>query len=567
MNTQLQGGVTTRSFFEESRLIAEGFIQTVVAVDDNICFGTSSTSLSSSDLQVNVPAEDSGLGINSVGIDDLNLTAPELSSDLNYQELSACFADKSILCSALKVYEGEDGEQKTIDATYNIAKKADITILDWQMENHKSDHGNIAKAAIRKLLQHDVSGNGRLRLILIYTSEIISTILNELFTELANFQPEIKNDKEIIFSGQNLSLCKIVVINKEVEIQKLVDRSIDEFTHMTCGLLSNATLAAITEIRDKTHHHLYKFNKKLDAAYISHVLGLISSPAMRENAHEVAFDYGIDLLAEELKSDLQISTKVKASLSKDILKIWPDFIQNQDAQANFRFKVGNCPEVPVTLDRMKRILSVTETEEFEQILEEDPQFPAAQPLSISKTFSNKHIQFIFGENSLDQHLELSAIQCTRRNMYTLGNNYKPTLKQGVIIKKQGKNEYYVCIQPLCDSVRLTCSTNFTFLKISRVSNTKPMTHVIKSVDLPYLCFDIEPASKNIFMKSFEPSLDEKMVKARLCNQKYIFNSGEEVFEWCGEFKQPIFQGIVNDVSASLARVGFDSFEWLRLRKS
>ena len=32
---------------------------------------------------------------------------------------------------------------------------------------------------------------------------------------------------------------------------------------------------------------------------------------MRENAHEVAFDYGIDLLAEEIKSDLQISSQVK----------------------------------------------------------------------------------------------------------------------------------------------------------------------------------------------------------------------------------------------------------------
>lgn len=47
---------------------------------------------------------------------------------------------------------------------------------------------------------------------------------------------------------------------------------------------------------------------------------------MRENAHEVAFDYGIDLLAEEIKSDLQISSQVKKSLSKDVLQNWPNFI-------------------------------------------------------------------------------------------------------------------------------------------------------------------------------------------------------------------------------------------------
>ena len=180
---------------------------------------------------------------------------------------------------------------------------------------------------------------------------------------------------------------------------------------------------------------------------------------MRENAHEVAFDYGIDLLAEEIKSDLQISTQVKKSLSKDVLQKWPDFIFDQNSGVNFRFKVGSCPEFPVTIDRMKRILSVTEKEEFEQILEEIPKFPAVAPLSILKTFSDKHIQFMVGEDNLEQHLQLSAIQCTRRNMNTLGS-YIPTLKQGVVLKRITDGKYYVCIQPLCDSVRLTCSTNF-----------------------------------------------------------------------------------------------------------
>jgi len=563
MNTQVQG-VTTQNFFEVSRSIAEDFIQTVVAVDDNICFGEVSK-FNSMDLEIEIP-DDNILGLNRTDTDVLSLATTDSNNNLNYQELSSCFASKSILCSALKAYDGENGGQETIDATFSIAKKADITILDWQMESNPSDFGKIAKGAVNKLLQHDVDSNGRLRLILIYTSEMISTVLSALHAELTNFHTQINDNREIIFSEKKLSLCKIVVINKQVDIQSLVNESINEFTRMTCGLLSNATLAAITEIRDKTHHHLYKFNKELDAAYISHVLGLISSPAMRENAHEVAFDYGIDLLAEELKSDLQISTQVKKSLSKDVLQKWPDFIFDQNSGVNFRFKVGSCPEVPVTIDRMKRILSVTEKEEFEQILEEIPKFPAVAPLSILKTFSDKHIQFIVGEDNLEQHLQLSAIQCTRRNMNTLGS-YIPTLKQGVVLRRITDGKYYVCIQPLCDSVRLTCSTNFTFLRISKVASSKPMTHVINGVNPPYLCFDIDPVSKNIFMKSFEPSLDQKMVKAELCNQKYIFKAGDEDFEWCGEFKQPIFQGIVNDVSASLARVGFDSFEWLRQRKS
>ncbi|EHU2879927.1 hypothetical protein AYI17_RS15510, partial [Acinetobacter baumannii] len=437
----------------------------------------------------------------------------------------------------------------------------------WQMERDQSNYGNIAKGAIKKLLQYDVDGNGRLRLILIYTSESIPTVLRALKDQFTEFQPKIENEKEIQFSFENLSLCKVVVINKQTNIESLVDRSIEEFTHMTCGLLSNATLAAITEIRDKTHHHLYKFNKKLDAAYISHVLGLISSPAMRENAHEVAFDYGIDLLAEEIKSDLQISSQVKKSLSKDVLQNWPNFIIEKNPETIFKFKIGDSFEVPVTLERVKRILSVTDKSEFENILEEEPKFLLdSSSGTIAKTFSDKYIQFMINDDNLQEHLELSAIQCTRRNMKNRGS-YVPTLKQGVIVKRREDKKFYVCIQPLCDSVRVKDLTNFTFLRISKVPNAKPMTHVIHGVDVPYLAFDVDPKSKNIYMAQFLPDPSEKMVKAELCNQKYIFKAGDEVFEWCGEFKQPIFQGIVNDVSASLARVGFDSFEWLRQRKS
>lgn len=561
MNSQLQA-TSPQTFFDESRLIAEKFIQTVVAVDDNISFGERPNSINHSDLHVQVPDDESGLGTSSVGTHELSLDAPDLNSNLNYQELSACFANKSILCSALKVYEGDGGEQQTINATFNISKKADITILDWQMESEQSNYGNIAKGAIKKLLQYDVDGNGRLRLILIYTSESINTVLGALNGQLTEFQPKIEHEKEIQFSCENLSLCKVVVINKQTTIESLVDRSIEEFTHMTCGLLSNATLSAITEIRDKTHHHLFKFNKKLDSAYISHVLGLISLPAMRESAHDVAFDYAVDLISEELKSDLQTSKYLKDSLTSQTLRKWPVY-KNPQNEIIHSITVGESEPVVLENERMQRILSVITDDDLKNILDEKPEFPKTKKKNRFDLFQDSYIQFKrVGEDNRNEHLQLSAIECLRRDPLSVSSEFEPVLKQGTIIRKD--DTYFVCIQPICDSVRLTCATSFLFLKSEKLDDTN-FSHVIRHSE-GYKCLRFKSTSRFVSLIEFTPT--NKMVRATKQENINVFQStNEDVYEWCGELKQAIYQELVNAVSASIARVGFDSFEWLRLRKS
>lgn len=561
MNSQLQA-TSPQTFFDESRLIAEKFIQTVVAVDDNISFGERPNSINHSDLHVQVPDDESGLGTSSVGTHELSLDAPDLNSNLNYQELSACFANKSILCSALKVYEGDGGEQQTINATFNISKKADITILDWQMESEQSNYGNIAKGAIKKLLQYDVDGNGRLRLILIYTSESINTVLGALNGQLTEFQPKIEHEKEIQFSCENLSLCKVVVINKQTTIESLVDRSIEEFTHMTCGLLSNATLSAITEIRDKTHHHLFKFNKKLDSAYISHVLGLISLPAMRESAHDVAFDYAVDLISEELKSDLQTSKYLKDSLTSQTLRKWPVY-KNPQNEIIHSITVGESEPVVLENERMQRILSVITDDDLKNILDEKPEFPKTKKKNRFDLFQDSYIQFKrVGEDNRNEHLQLSAIECLRRDPLSVSSEFEPVLKQGTIIRKD--DTYFVCIQPICDSVRLTFATSFLFLKSEKLDDTN-FSHVIRHSE-GYKCLRFKSTSRFVSLIEFTPT--NKMVRATKQENINVFQStNEDVYEWCGELKQAIYQELVNAVSASIARVGFDSFEWLRLRKS
>ncbi|MEA1229399.1 response regulator receiver domain [Acinetobacter sp. IRS14] len=556
MNTQVQGAMT-QNFFDISRSIAERFIQTVVAVDDKITFGEVRNKSAEGSFELIVPPLDES-GIGEVQQDQVIQLANLKTNDeneLNYQELSECFAEKSILCTALKTFSGADSEEKTIVATFNLSKKADITILDWQMENNSDNYGKIAKGSVSKLIEYDVSCNGRLRLVLIYTSADIALVMNELLEELNQYHPERENETSIIFPSEDLKLCKILVINKTENIQQLVDTSIQEFAEMTCGLLSNATLAAITEIRDKTHHYLYKFNKKLDTAYLSHILSLITSEDMRESSHDVAFDYAVDLISEEIKSNLQISKIIKESLSRECLKKWPHHI-NPDNQAIHSFNVSERPTFSCNNERMEKFLTVIDENELIDVLDELPKYPGG----INK-FKGQFIQFQLSSPSEAAHLELSAIECLRRDILNL-NEVIPVLKQGTIIKKD--ETYFVCIQPICDSVRLTCATSFLFLKTADIGGIQ-FSHVVRKDRNQYEKVKFKPVSKEVCLMKFIP--DNKMIRAKREHGKFVFEStNSEKFEWCGEFKQAITQEIVNAVSGSISRVGFDSFEWLRLRK-
>lgn len=564
MNTQVPVDIS-KNFLEISRSIAENFIQTVVAVDDKITFGAAKNSALEEPIQVVAPSQDaSGLG-ESIQEPSIVIAQPsdeQYDNDLNYQELSESFAEKSILCTALKTFSGTDGEEKTINATLNLAKKADITILDWQMEGSADRHGKIAKGIIEQLLTYDVRNNGRLRLVLIYTSADIQDVINKLVKKLNEHLPIIENGSAIKFPNDSLKLCKIFVINKTENIQQLVDTSIQKFTEMTCGLLSNATLAAITEIRDKTHHHLYKFNSKLDTAYISHVIGLISSPEMRESAHEVAFDYAVDLISEELKSDLQTSKYLKDSLTSDTLKKWPIY-KNPENQTKHSITVGEKDPVIFDNERMQKILSVKTDEELQAILDESPVFPKIGKKNRFDSFRDSYIQFKFtDEDNRDEHLQLSAIECLRRDPLEISSDFKPVLKQGTVIRKD--DTYFVCIQPICDSVRLTCATSFLFLRSEKLDETN-FSHVIRHRE-GYKCLRFKSTSRFVSLIEFPPS--NKMIRATKQDNINVFQStNQDVYEWCGELKQAIYQELVNAVSASIARVGFDSFEWLRIRKS
>lgn len=558
----------TNSFFIVSREVAKNFIQSVVAVDDRMSFESRPSDVSDVDVE---ELDEPDTDVLSPGV--IKLTNDNIRQDISdtrnhklyYQELSAAFAEKGIVCSGFLPLTTHDLTKRAVLLS---SKNADITILDWQMDMpEETIKGTLATDTIAEILKADIQEGGRLRLITIYTAENLRSVVDSLCKSIRKNNADFKckaNKNSVFFDNELLKYCKIDVISKDKTERELSDSLIDSFALLTAGLLSNAALASITDIRNKTHNILYKFNKNLDPAYLSHVLGLISSPGMREQAHEVALDYAVDLISEEIKSELQISKIVKHSLSRDNLVLWPKHVNENNKADFFGITVGTLGVVKFGSNRMESFLAIKTQEDLQAALDETPHIAREdiEPNNPILYFEKQVVQLSAETDFTTQHYELSALECVRRDQRTI-RDHVPVLKQGSIL--QAGTEYFVCIQPLCDSVRLTCATAFIFLKVRKASGSN-FSHVVRKKDGNYLRLDVRATSKSLALFNFLPDPDYRVVKASLSNNQFEFlTSDQKIFLWCGELKQAVTQSIVNSVAAQMSRVGFDSFEWLRLK--
>ncbi|ALM92433.1 response regulator receiver domain [Alteromonas stellipolaris] len=541
------------SFKENSKKIAQHFLQSVVAVDDNIKFEPR-PDLSNEKL---IEPDDADLGEFETGGNKQEVT-PALSHELYYQDLSHEFAIKGIICGG---FAPEGDVASSLKAVVNTSKNADITILDWQMDIGAPD-GEFATNTILNISEIDIKEGGRTRLICIYTAKEASAVVDTLQKSLNSLQPNVSKCT-LTFGLSNLTHWKIEVVNKgDTQEIELCEYLIDSFTELTAGLLSNAALSSIASIRDNTHNLLHKFNKELDTAYLSHVLGLISSPDMREQANEVAFDYAVDLISEELKSELQISQIVKDSLSKEILKSWPQHMSPKQKANRFKIKMGS-KKVEFNNKTMEKLISASKEEDLITVLEDDLDIKGNKETSTIDTFNKALIQLSFDNYSTEPLLDLCSLESTRRDIVSL-KKHTPVLKQGTLIKCR-HSKFYLCIQPVCDTVRLTGNQSFTFIE-TRLSNGD-FTHVMRKRD-GHLKLKIVSSVKQLKSICFQANDEKKTVLSVInANETPEFLSeANEKYEWCGEFKFTISQAIVNGLAAQLARVGLDSFEWLRQKQ-
>lgn len=488
------------------------------------------------------------------------------ASSLNAKLLTDAFSEREIICG---LYRPEPGENMVLLAT-NAAKHADVVVVDWLLENNSSVK---AVQVIISILQDDIAGNGRLRLLSVYTSQNgISVIAKELFDQIeavAELAGKFALDGSAII-GANVRIC---VLSKpqsigDTDVEKvgekdLPERLLEEFVKLSNGLLTSFALHSISAVRRAAHHVVAVFGEELDGAYLAHRSTLVDP--------DEAVEFAINLLVGELQNAIAVDERLDGQIAGDVLHAWVDvksgghkFIKN-GAEASpelvKEFVVGGFAKLKATKDKLTKNDGT-----------------AAEGGLLGHNVGE--VFYASASEAWQRQLEFARLSSFKREAYgrtRLPVGWLPVLTLGTVLKVRGpKNEaekpsyddlganYMICMQPRCDSVRLDEAAGFPF-QTGEVA-TKEFNLVVKERDLlPGTPLLISGKPGNTQVVKFDPDKTARSVKARNEGDDFVFtdSKGRE-YVWLGDIKDMKAQHDASALAASVHRVGLVELEFLRL---
>ena len=146
-------------------------------------------------------------------------------------------------------------------------------------------------------------------------------------------------------------------------------------------------------------------------------------------------------------------------------------------------------------------------------------------------------------------------------------NREQLLTLGTIVEFEKETEskvkykiYLLCLQPLCDSIRLTDPRLFPFLLLENVAAGKAF-HILAPVNNSYLHLKIDSHAYNCSMITFPPSSGKKAVYTS--SDSVFVDDKRNKYRWLGQLKWSYAQKVVNEFASQTCRVGVDQSEWIR----
>ena len=578
-------------FRQHSENVVRKFLQTIVVVDDRASFkqtrpSRKATTLKKSPVRprftgtsveaetrelkdhiTNEVAEDSFDEKTETVIEDATTpeeTSQDVAHELNAKYLIESFAERGMVCAVLRPRKIE--VDKLDKKVYPLAERADIVMLDWVL--HKDTEGKKVKELIVEMTKRS-SAQHRLRLIVVYTGELgLSGIIDQIEKELKDNGVEGVSKKDdftlvsgavriTIYAKNNVTRAESggELRQRMVPGDQLPDRLIREFTDMTAGLVSNVALGSLAALRSNTHRVLSKFNPGIDAPFLAH-RAMLDQP---EDANSLlVYLVGTELIA--ILEGNEVGKTADEHEAVDIIRAWLDMNEAKIQEAGGRgmakqFSVKDSPEFLDDLCKMLRkgVADSTLKDEL-KIFNEDPhKKKLAEKLSVER-------------ESAGAMGHKFAVLTTIKSDYRVN---PPALLPGTLLKEFPQStdpkirpKYWVCIQPICDCVRIRGERSFPFLEMVEDNGRFNLVLPDNEKDFVKVRIIFRPhKTRMIDFKAF----DTGTVQGKRLEENVFFTAerDESRYRWVGELKFEQAQRIVNKYATEISRVGLDESEWLR----
>ena len=516
--------------------IAKRFLQTVVIVDDEAYIRRSAQPPG----VLETPGRDARVHGAKEETESETEPAKPFNHSLDAGLLSKSFSEHGLICAVVTpAFDGDTAD----DALVPPVTRTDIVILDWRLND---DDGEMTLSILKHILKDDAGK--RLRLIAIYTGEqnisgIGQTIL-EQFDEFKDREHGVvlssRHCRIVIYAKSNVHLA-VNLEERSVSESDLPRKLIKDFAIMTGGLLPNIALTALAAIRENTHKILERFDSKLDPAFLTHRACLLFPDDSQQDM--------VNQLANELYAVMNEGVAAENPAGMQAIQTWMEYYFRSDSKLDLGLDKTSRNKT-MSRDQALTLLKYgIEDDRKPDVLNKKKGF-----LSLTTAFSN-------GGNPDDQ-LDLQFAWML--NFRTIFNAPPPTLGLGSVLRKSQENEeqFFVCMRPRCDSVRLQQATTFLLLPL-----IDPDHHLLQFV----LCKDKDTYKRiSVCMEmnqwslvKFQPNQYTQSVVAEHDSTGFYFTDTASVrFDWLGELKMEFAQRIAHEFTSGLSRVAVTDSEWL-----
>ena len=560
-----------KSFEERTRDTAEKFLRNVLLIDDLIGEAAGAHAKPSEDEVVQP-----GPGDVEVDVPTSGKVSVGEAANLDSNELVRSFAKLGILCAPLVPnVHGPEGEDPFVEDVAQAAERADILVLDWWMRRERDwDEVQLSEKILSRVLAGDEAVGGRLRLVAVYTAEERrADILERVQTVL-----EEHYDGQETSPGPNGSVqgavgiskgpIRLVVVNKGntpgslefVTETELAGFLVDEYANLTRGLLRHVALQGLTVLRERAHQVLAAYDPAMDPAFLCH-LALLTSDNWDEGS--VVETLGAELLSimEERIVGEEVPQELINSWLRDvagtslgnvpglndwngsIIEAWQKLLKEGVSQTSF-------PNLK-TQNAVRNLIRSVRDDATEALI---PEKSGIKSEVLSKRAETANYRFA----SLMQN----------KNIY---RKDPPFLSLGMVLHSESEDRYLVCLQPRCDSVRLSGKTPFPLLALVSRDESQQFDLVMldgKNSDGTdnWVRLEVQPKTKNLLLPEFEPHPETHVVWAATQEKQYLFSdTNGHLYRWVGTMKDAHALRVVGRFASNIARPGPNDSEWLRLK--
>ncbi|HCF7185721.1 response regulator receiver domain [Pseudomonas aeruginosa] len=482
---------------------------------------------------------------------------------LDIRKISDSFAEQDMVCAFVLPENSDDEVEKIKSRVVSAARSADILVMDWQL---KPGSSGLTLKILREIAESDASENGRMRLICIYTGEVLDDhVFSQAKEHLAVSGVDYKDVRGVSgfpYLAKSANSLLVLANKDDIPADELPSKLVDVFSKLPDGIIPAFALAAIGAVRKNTHHMLTRFSSSLDVAYVAN--RLITNPP-----GDVA-ELMRELLVAECDNAIGLDSVADEFLEPSAISSWLDV----RGMSPFSYYTGDGPSRKgVLFDRnsidalLKNGINdhgIKISNSVKQEFSEGDRGLISYSLAGSVESSHR------AEN------EFSRLVAFRREAFGgsinyLADGWLPSLTTGTLLKLSAPtgDRYFLCFTPACDTLRLNGPRPFVFLE--GVGQAKPY-NLVALDETGEVGLYFNKSYPQVATFSFKPDKKLKRVRAQKIREqdgveKYIFSpvhDTQQKLVWLGEVRYGRAMSEMAELVSRWMRVGILDSEHLRL---